>query len=116
MLYDISKRLVAYIPHEVDHNRWRNRLTAQEYDDIIEEIWKRVGDQKIFNASFLPGADWTGTPFQTIYEKACDYDEKQAALCYGLFCWVAMQRHGDSWYFYKQEGTNLGTTYFRMNQ
>jgi hypothetical protein len=36
----------------------------------------------------MPGADWTGSPFETIFEKAARYNFDLAAKLFGLIVWV----------------------------
>jgi hypothetical protein len=120
MLYTIEGSKIETIPHRADHDRLESRLTTDQYSAIIEAIHKAMNCVKIFNASFLPGADWTGTPFMAIYE-ACGEDQEQAGMMYGLLCWVAVQRHPDEWVGYPSTGKDeqaqkslgRGWTYFR---
>lgn len=118
-LQTVTGSQLITIPHKDKYDLIRNRITQDQEDAIIEEIHRKINDVKIFSASFLPGSDWTDTPFQCIYE-ACNHDEQQAAYCYGIFCWLAVQRHGEEWICYKSEEKNkqlgLGWTYFRKEQ
>jgi hypothetical protein len=68
-------------------------------------------------SSWIPGADWTGTVFQPIYE-ACGEDENAAALFFGLLVWQVVMDREDCWSFgrYEKEGIPIrGMTYFRID-
>lgn len=54
-------------------------------------------------------------PFQIIYDKACEYDERHAAFFFGLILWDTVMRHPDTWCCgkYHQNGIE-GTTYFKV--
>jgi len=116
-LYSVSGSLITNTPHKDKYDIIRSRLTQDQEDAIIEEIHKKINEKDIFSASFLPGSDWTDTPFQCIYE-ACNQDQQEAGYAYGIFCWIAVQRHGDKWICYKSEERNkqlgLGWTYFKQ--
>jgi hypothetical protein len=116
-LYNVEGSLITSTPHKDKYDLIRGRITQDQEDAIIEEIHKKINDVEIFSASFLPGSDWTGTPFQCIYE-ACGQDQQEAGYAYGIFCWIAVQRHGEKWICYKSEEPNkqlgLGWTYFKM--
>jgi len=65
----------------------------------------------------MPGADWSNTPLQAIYE-ACRRNEDMAAKIFGLFVWDMIQRRqGERWMFghYELDGVPIrGMTYFRV--
>ena len=63
MLYTIDGKKVEAIPHKPDHDWLASVLSATEYLAIIAAIHGKINDMEIFNASFLPGSDWEGTPF-----------------------------------------------------
>ena len=128
MLFTQDKQRVTEIPHPREYRVWRARLTDAEYDGLIAAVTKRIdtgvdlgasritiGAPHIITSSWIPGHDWTGTPYQVIYEKACLEDENQAALFFGLVVWHAVMLHPESWSFGKYHQNDiLGTTYFRV--
>jgi hypothetical protein len=87
MLYSVddTSAPISHTPHEKDYKRWRARLTDGEYTAIEAELLTKIGGSEIVTSSWVPGSDWTGTPFEPIYTKACEYDEVASALCFGLF-------------------------------
>ncbi|MBN1516300.1 hypothetical protein JXA32_07000 [Candidatus Sumerlaeota bacterium] len=124
MLFDINGRQQTRIPHRQNYNRWRRRLSDADHEQIMETLFhvmnqaiesgEAQGENGIFNSSFIPGANWTGTPYQPIYE-ACGQDFEQAQLFYGLLVWEAVMLHDDDWIFIRQQNTPehpLGLTYF----
>lgn len=119
MLYSIddTSAPITNIPHEKEFLRWRSRLSDEEYAAIEAELESRVGNGDVLTSSWVPGSDWTGTPFDPIYTKACEFDEVSAGLCFGLFVWVFMQRHPAAWSFgrYQKDGVDIrGLTYFQI--
>lgn len=65
---------IITIPDHANFDRWRVGLSDAEYDAIRNEIDHRVSDKKVNVSGFIPGADWSGTPFWPIYESACNRD------------------------------------------
>ena len=121
MLYTVDRELIEYIPHVADYERWRRRLSDLEYEAIFQELNERVNEHMqrngVVTSSWIPGADWTGTVFQPIYENACNYDADQAALCFGLILWDVMMQREEAWSFgrYEKDGIEIrGLTYFRI--
>lgn len=47
----------------------------------------------------FPGADWRGTPFQPIRDRAYRGDVDAAPRCFGLIVWEAVMRHPERWSF-----------------
>jgi hypothetical protein len=119
MLYSIeSKSEITSIPHAQDYTQWRSRLTDAEYAAIVAELDSRIEGTEVQTSSWIPGADWTGTVFQPIYEKACRRDEDAAARFFGLIVWDVFMQHDDWWAFgrYEKDGIPIrGLTYFKID-
>jgi hypothetical protein len=117
MLFDIYGKQIINIPHKASYEAWCRNLSQEHHDGVIDAIHKAIDDEDIFNASFIPGTDWTGTPYQPLYE-ACSRDEADAAYFYGIMCWLAVQKHPDEWTCYKDKQANIGRgwTYFRKRE
>lgn len=108
---------INHIPHEDEFNLWRNRLTGDEYNAIIDTLNRRIDSSQIETAGWIPGNNWAGTVYEPIYTKACNYDEDQSGLCFGLFVWVVFLYREDAWSFGKYEVNNIpirSLTYFRI--
>lgn len=75
-----------------------SRLTAVELADIRNALDSRIEGSRIETASWIPGADWRGTPYQAIYEKGARMNPDLAALMFGLIVWEAFERHEEDWY------------------
>lgn len=64
MLYDVDRRqYIENIPHSVEYDTWRSRLTDEQVAAIRGELRGRIDRDKILTSSFIPGSDWTGTVF-----------------------------------------------------
>lgn len=121
MLFTIDKNgtlnPINYIPHEEDFNFWRNRLTDDEFNAIIETLNNRINSSQIETAGWIPGNNWSGSVYEPIYSKACNLDEEQSGLCFGLFVWFVFLNRDDAWSFGRYEINNIpiqSLTYFRI--
>ena len=120
MLWDDSKRReVTRIPHKREYDIWVSRLSQEQVQNIRAEILRSIsikGDD-IATAGWIPGSDWTGTPFQPIYEVACRCDKTASGKCFGLFVWTTLMEHEDYWGFGRYELNNVpieSMTYFKV--
>lgn len=115
MLVSLDRQRITTIPHAREYRVWRSRLTDAEYDELIRVLTERISGDEIVTSSWIPGKDWTGTPYQIIYEKACLEDETNAAFFFGLIVWHTFMLHDATWAFIKQENSTVrGMTYFRV--
>ena len=96
MLIDMmTGKQITQVPYASEYRTYMSRLAAIEIAAIKQELDTMIQGTDIQTAGWMPGADWTGTPFQPIYEKAARYDEAEAARCFGLMVWeVFMERSG----------------------
>lgn len=125
MLFDIDGNEQFDIPHRKDYDRWRRNLSDEDHEIIMNELHAVMdeaiekgdaqGENGIFNSSYIPGEDWTDTPYEPIYY-ACRENYEQAKLFYGLLVWEAVMEHSVDWFFMRQEVDDdriLGLTYIR---
>ena len=73
MLIDIdSGKAIERIPHVTEFNALRSRLSKDEFDRMVERINELIDEAgaEIATAGWLPGSDWTETPFEPIYSVA----------------------------------------------
>jgi hypothetical protein len=65
----------------------------------------------------MPGSDWTGTPFQRLYEKGAQRNYDVAAKMFGLLVWYVFMEHPERWGSrrYQKDGRDIGSrTYFKL--
>lgn len=55
-----------------------------------------IDDVEIHTAGWMPGADWTGTPYQAIYE-ACGRDVEESGKSFGLIVWKVFEKRHETW-------------------
>jgi hypothetical protein len=119
MLYTIdSDSEITKIPHRREFERWRSRLTDSEYQAIVDDLNSRIDGTEIQTSSWMPGSDWSGTVFQPIYEKACEFSETASGLFFGLIVWVVFMDRPEWWSFgrYEKNGMPItGITYFQIS-
>ena len=119
MLWDVMKnQLITRIPHKSYYDTWISRMSEEELQDIREEILRRIQGDEVATAGWIPGADWNGTPFFKIFDKACNRDENAAGMCFGLIVWTTFMEHEDRWGFGRYELNDLpiqSMTYFKVH-
>lgn len=119
MLWDVyNNKEINNIPHKREYDVWISRMTQAEIQGIKTEILKRIEGDEIATAGWIPGSNWSGTPFHSIYEQACRFDEDASAKCFGLMVWETMMEHEDYWGFGRYELNNLpirSMTYFKVH-
>jgi hypothetical protein len=83
---------------------------------ICDNLNSRFEGHEVDTSSWIPGADWSLTPFQPIYEAL--QDEVDAGLFFGLIVWHVVMDRDDCWSFgrYEKDGAPIkGMTYFRID-
>ena len=118
MLLNIdTKKEITQTPHKNEYDLWMSRLTKEDILAIKTEICGRIEGDEIATAGWIPGSDWSNTPFQPIYEKACRFDVISAGKCFGLMVWQVIMEHEDRWAFGRYELNNIpieSMTYFKV--
>jgi hypothetical protein len=61
--------------------------------DDFERLIEAKENPEVATSSWLPGADWTGTPFMPISERAAGADIDAAGKCFGLMLWTFLMEH-----------------------
>ena len=121
MLIDIdSGRSITHVPYEEDFDTLRNRLSEAEFESVVARINELIDDSgaEIATAGWLPGSDWTGTPFEAIYTKATRRDFDRAAMFFGQLVWYTVMHRPEPWGSgrYEVDGKAIRSrTYFRLN-
>lgn len=122
LLKDINNGIdVTRMPHERQFEALRKRLSDEEFNAIVDrinELIEKAGGE-IATAGWLPGNDWTGTPFLPIYEKAARRNRPVAGMFFGQLVWYAIQHRDETWGFgrFEKDGVESGSmTYFRLRE
>ncbi len=100
MLIDIdSGKAIGQVPYRADFDAIRSRLSNDEFDEMVERVDQLIDGAggEIATAGWLPGSDWTGTPFEAIYTKAAREDFGRSALFFGQLVWYTVMRRPESW-------------------
>jgi hypothetical protein len=120
MLIDIDTgRAIGTIPHRREFDALRSRLSDAEFDVMVTRINELIDDAgaEIATAGWLPGSDWTGTPFESIYTKAARSDFGGAAKFFGQLVWHTVMMRPERWGSgrYQLDGKDISSrTYFRL--
>ena len=113
MLYSIdNESYINRIPHKADYDRWRAKISDDDYQAIHDELHSRISGSEIEPSSWIPGKNWNGTVFQSIYD-ACEGDENASAKFFGLILWHVVMEHEETWGFGRYQFIE-GLTYFRI--
>lgn len=106
--------------HERSFQQWMRNMDPADFQrisDTLNEHINTTGKGEIITSSWIPGADWTGTPYEPIYF-AAGQDWQSARFFYGLIVWRVMMDRPEVWSFgrYPQNpGQIIGLTYFRLH-
>ncbi len=120
MLFDVdTNRVIINVPHEAQFNALRLRLSDAEFETMVARINELIDEAggEIATAGWLPGSDWTGTPFAPIYIKAARQDYDLSAKFFGQLVWYAVMQRPERWGSgrYQLDGRDIGSrTYFRL--
>lgn len=121
MLIDImTRKPITKVPYADRFALLEKRLSKAELEAIearINELVDEAGGE-IATAGWLPGNNWTGTPFEPIYQKAAKRDHTLSAQLFGLFVWYTMMRRPETWASgrYQKDGKDIRSrTYFKVN-
>jgi hypothetical protein len=120
MLIDIDTgRVIDEVPFRRDFDVLRGRLSEAEFDTMVTGINVLIDEAgaEIATAGWLPGSDWTGTPFEPIYTTAAREDFSRSAMFFGQLVWYAVMNRPERWGSgrYQKDGRDIGSrTYFRL--
>ena len=117
MLFGVNKKKIKHMPHKEQFDLCRARMSQEEYDAVLEAIHAYMEGKEVFDAGYIPGSEWTGTPYEPI-SRACGDNFDISGLFFGQLVWEAVMEHPDSWCFIRQESRDdqpIGMTYFRKN-
>lgn len=122
MLIDIDTgKVIDRIPYRREFDTLRRRLSEAEFDAMVTRINELIdeGGSEIATAGWLPGSDWTGTPFAPVYTKAARGDFDRSAMFFGQLVWYTVMTRPERWGSgrYQLDGKDIGSrTYFRLNR
>jgi hypothetical protein len=112
-LLSVDGKRITHIPHEKEFSMWKTRLSEAAYNEIVAELHRRTEGKRIEVSSWIPGDNWNGTPFQSIYDAL--HDRGEAGKFFGLIVWAYFLSLEDDWIVYKpgEDSTITGTVYFQ---
>jgi hypothetical protein len=120
MLIDIDTgRQITTVPFAPHYRLLESQLSAAEFLACVNRINELIeeGGGRIATAGWLPGADWSGTVFMPIYEKAARRNQELSAKLFGLLVWKVIMDRDERWGSgrYQVDGRDIGSrTYFRL--
>ena len=118
LLVDMMSGLtITRVPYAQEYAQFMSRMTAAELSAAKARLDELINGTEIQTAGWMPGKDWTGTPFQPIYEKAARHSEEAAARCFGLMVWEVFMERPEKWTSgrFEKDGEPIGSrTYFQV--
>ena len=120
MLIDVdTDKVIENVPYRRDFDALRARLSDAEFEAMVARIDELIDEagSEIATAGWLPGSDWTGTPFEPIYTKAARQDFGRSAMFFGQLVWYTVMKRPERWGSgrYQVDGRDIGSrTYFRI--
>jgi hypothetical protein len=120
VLIDIDTlKEIDRIPYRPSFDTLRGRLSNDEFEAMVARVNELIDESgaEIATAGWLPGSDWTGTPFESIYTKAARGDFDQSARFFGQLVWYTVMKRPERWASgrYQLDGKDIGSrTYFRL--
>jgi hypothetical protein len=119
MLIDMmSGKEIRSVPYDREFRDFMSRLSVEEIGAIKECLNQMIDGDEIHTAGWMPGHDWTRTPFEPIYFKAARQSYEASARCFGLMVWEVFMERPERWTSgrFEKDGQEIGSrTYFRVN-
>jgi len=112
---------IDQVPFRREWDVVRQRLNDEEFAGMVARINELIDDAgaEIATAGWLPGSDWTGTPFEPIYTKGTRRDYDRSAMFFGQLVWQTIMERPEAWGSgrYELDGKQIGSrTYFRLTK
>jgi hypothetical protein len=107
--------------HDRNFRQWMRQMTPDDFQrvtDALNEHINTTGRGEIITTSWIPGSDWTDTPYEPIYFAAGE-DWQSARFFFGLIVWRVMMDRPEIWSFGRyprNPGEIIGLTYFRLHR
>jgi hypothetical protein len=114
-----SNEDVTSVPRSEVFRLLTNRLSPAEFSAIAESLNEQIDGNEIHTSSWMPGADWGGTPYQAIYDRAARSNHDLAGRLFGLMVFYVFMNRPDAWITgkFEKDGEPIGgRTYFRDNR
>jgi hypothetical protein len=118
MLVDMmTGKPITSVPYSREYRTLLARMSSAEIAGAKAALNDKINGSEIQTAGWMPGSDWTGTPFQPIYEKAARFNHDVAAKCFGVMVWEVFMERPEKWTSgrFEKDGEPIGSrTYFRV--
>lgn len=120
--YSLDGELQSDVPRGRRSTYWQviRELRPSEQDAIRDALNRYIDGRRVFVSSWIPGKDWSGTPYMPIYVKAAHANFELARWMFGLLVWRVVIDRPEAWFFKKplepDENEVMGMTYFQRGE
>lgn len=113
----MSGKRIDRVPYENEFKLFMSRLSQDEIEQAKARLNQMIDGTEIQTAGWMPGGDWTDTPFEPLYTKAARFNAEAAARCFGLLVWEVFMERPEKWTSgrFEKDGESIGSrTYFQV--
>jgi hypothetical protein len=109
-----TKKEITELPHYVmnNYNAWSKNLSVADLTKVykaFDEIFDAAvanSEKSIVTAGWVPGNDWTNTPYYPLYV-ACGKNKEASGLFFGLLMFkYVMEEREENWILYNNIQVN----------
>lgn len=111
-----SGTTVTRMPYAAEYQEAMSRLSAGEIATIKAALNDMIDKKTIHTSGWMPGADWSGTPFSPIYSEAARGSYERSAQIFGLVVFETFMERPEVWFTgrFEKDGVPIGSrTYFQ---
>lgn len=92
-----SGKKAERMPRAAEYAGYLSRMTSEEIASIHEALDEMIDGTEIQTAGWMPGSDWSGTPFSPIYNKAANKNFGLSGKIFGLLVFDTFMRRPEDW-------------------
>ncbi|PEE40168.1 hypothetical protein [Bacillus cereus] len=107
-------KIKTKLPYQKEYEKWKVNLSSEDLDRITYVLNQMINEDEIHTSGWMPSSNWIGT---VIYH-ACNRNQTQAALFFGLIVYKVFMDREEIWACGKFDlhGKNIKSlTYFRVS-
>lgn len=120
MLFNIDGKKIERVYHKTDFDIMKGNIPTndmikikEELNILIKKAYDDVDeDNNILTSSWVPGKDWTGTVYDSIYKNGAKSNFSSAAKLFGLILMETFIEQKEEWVFMKADNDQISGSYY----